>query len=746
MAVEQIKVHDLVDRAVAHRWSVPEFQRGFVWKPVQVRDLAESLWRNYPIGSLLLWHSRDAQEARVARDGMSPGSWIVDGQQRTTALAILFNRKPYWWQSAEEWNRTVQRYDVRFDVDARDDPYFRVADAVIRRTHGNRYVQMHRLLALNTDVEADRKTMTDLAREIKAEGLCDGMDATDVYSRLDQVRRIREMDVLTVAVDHELEEVVEIFARLNSKGTRIHEADIYLGIVAARTRGWVREEFLPFLGVLESFGFRVDPNLLFRSLTAIGAGRVRFKEIQESFWDSAAIGPAWERCKSAWGRLIRRLASYGVVSDDPLPTRAALVTLAALEDKFPDQTDFDPAMYWFLQASRFGRYSGSATTASEEDLRDIGKSSTQLEALTQLSKQFSPSQPFAVDDFKRDYTDGRFFTFLLYLMVFARRARNWDNVGDALAFDGRELVADYRPQWHHIFPVKYLQGHDEAAINQLANIAVIGPTINIRISAQSPMTYFDKYSISDEKLEQQFIDPAVRSATREDYPKFADCRAALLADAANEYLARLGRALESGTQSVGVSSRFVWDAGDVEIVQRPNVARPRVPVAHDADAGDEVESSEIRELQAEFWRGFIKYVKEHEPSLRLRAPFRHYLDHSIGRSGFHLTLYLRIRKRQIGCALWIDHPDSKRAFAELQKQRAAIDGEADGHLDWEELPNRHACRIAMYRDASFSDRETWPELFEWSLGRLKILSRLFAERVKALDLPAARGRVEAEKE
>jgi hypothetical protein len=45
--------------------------------------------------------------------------------------------------------------------------------------------------------------------------------------------------------------VVDIFARLNSKGTRVKEADIYLGIVAARSAGWVREQFMPFLGKLE---------------------------------------------------------------------------------------------------------------------------------------------------------------------------------------------------------------------------------------------------------------------------------------------------------------------------------------------------------------------------------------------------------------------------------------------------------------------------------------------------------------
>ena len=50
MAYEQITIREIVERAVEHKWSIPEFQRGFVWKTTQVRDLAESLWYDYPIG------------------------------------------------------------------------------------------------------------------------------------------------------------------------------------------------------------------------------------------------------------------------------------------------------------------------------------------------------------------------------------------------------------------------------------------------------------------------------------------------------------------------------------------------------------------------------------------------------------------------------------------------------------------------------------------------------------------------
>jgi len=82
---------------------------------------------------------------------------------------------------------------------------------------------------LDTLREDDQRALTDRAREIKAQGLCDGMDAMEVFTRLDRVRKLPEKGIVMVTVSHELEDVVEIFSRLNSRGTRVTEVDIYLG-------------------------------------------------------------------------------------------------------------------------------------------------------------------------------------------------------------------------------------------------------------------------------------------------------------------------------------------------------------------------------------------------------------------------------------------------------------------------------------------------------------------------------------
>ena len=540
MGYEQTKLLELVERAVSHRWSIPEFQRGFVWKPTQVRDLAESLWLDYPIGSLLVWNSGHQAQERVAVDAQRPSQWLVDGQQRTTALCVLFGRKPYWWASSDEWNKTLMRYDIRFDVDAKQPPYFWVANAGIRRAKGSRYVCLSDLLVLDTQKEQDQRQLTDMAREIKTQGLCDGMDAMEVFTRLDRVRKIREKEIVTVTIDHELEDVVEIFSRLNSRGTRVTEADIYLGVVAARNPKWVRDTFLPYLQTLKEAGFDLNPNLLFRTITGVGEKKTRFKEIPDTFWSPENIVPAWDRTRNAWKRLVARFREYGILSNDIMPTEAALVTMVSIIDKFHDDAQFNKALYWFLQASRFARYSGSGTTSLDEDLRDVQGATSLPESIDKLLRRFRHEEPVDAEDFLRDYGDSRFGRFILYLLVYKNKALDWDEHSHRIGFEGVEVLADFRPQWHHIFPKKYLEGQNNSGlVDALANIAVIGPAINIRISAKAPMDYVIRYKITSEKLEQQFIDPQFTSVPITEYDTWVRLRAGLLAKEANAFLAQL---------------------------------------------------------------------------------------------------------------------------------------------------------------------------------------------------------------
>ena len=77
---------------------VPRFQRGLKWKSSDVTELFDSLYRGYPIGSLL-FYKRSAKADRlplgplmVEAPEASEAWWVVDGQQRVTALTVGLTR------------------------------------------------------------------------------------------------------------------------------------------------------------------------------------------------------------------------------------------------------------------------------------------------------------------------------------------------------------------------------------------------------------------------------------------------------------------------------------------------------------------------------------------------------------------------------------------------------------------------------------------------------------------------------
>lgn len=86
-------VEDLVRRVVRGTVRIPSFQRGLNWTASDVLSLFDSLFRGYPVGSLLL--RKGAADAasiqmgpvRIDAPETASALWVIDGQQRLTALA-----------------------------------------------------------------------------------------------------------------------------------------------------------------------------------------------------------------------------------------------------------------------------------------------------------------------------------------------------------------------------------------------------------------------------------------------------------------------------------------------------------------------------------------------------------------------------------------------------------------------------------------------------------------------------------
>lgn len=100
LAAETRTVEDLVAEVARGAVRVPAFQRGLKWKAEDVVALFDSIYRGYPVGSILLRKGR-AEAARIQVGTLSIDApeidaalWVVDGQQRLTALTAGLLRPP----------------------------------------------------------------------------------------------------------------------------------------------------------------------------------------------------------------------------------------------------------------------------------------------------------------------------------------------------------------------------------------------------------------------------------------------------------------------------------------------------------------------------------------------------------------------------------------------------------------------------------------------------------------------------
>jgi hypothetical protein len=107
--------------------ALPDLQRPFVWEDTAARDLLDSLFVGFPVGTLVFWHTSSDNSARVLgteRPGLRATILVIDGQQRLTALYAVM-------RGVEVVGKDGSTRKITIAFRPRDGR-FEVADAAIR--------------------------------------------------------------------------------------------------------------------------------------------------------------------------------------------------------------------------------------------------------------------------------------------------------------------------------------------------------------------------------------------------------------------------------------------------------------------------------------------------------------------------------------------------------------------------------------------------------------------------------------
>jgi hypothetical protein len=495
---QTVKVKQLIDDYRFGRIVIPEFQRDYVWQKSKAPKLIDSLYRGFPVSSLLLWQS--TEETRSRRRDPRPTrasvmSWLIDGQQRVITLA-----------------RTISGdQDIEVVFNSADDE-FRLANAATRNDAN--WVRI-------ADIWDD-----EIYRNIRRN--LDGTRAADKREMaFEKVRRILDYEVpLVRMVDHTFKDAVRAFERINTLGVKLKREDIESANIAARHSGFIADKVAPFLEGLKRQGFnRLNIMHLFRACAFVarpdGRNRTPLHELEKQ-----EVLLAWNQTERATEQAISLIRSeLGLVNMDILWSGSLIVPIIAVcAITPPRQRDSKGLMGWLALATLLHRYSRSSETSLDQDLkacREDDPVGALLKNLRQL-RTILVAQP---EDFSGALAD-KSGLLALYIACMHRGIIDF--------FTGSKVILQKHVDRHHILARGQFPEPSRAIADNVANIAFIVGDVNKSIGQSGPEVYLKR--VQARVLASQCI-PSDQSLWAIDRAgEFWSARRELLAEAFNDFV------------------------------------------------------------------------------------------------------------------------------------------------------------------------------------------------------------------
>ncbi|OQY18625.1 MAG: hypothetical protein B6I36_06505 [Desulfobacteraceae bacterium 4572_35.1] len=519
-----MRVSTILDYIDNGHMALPEFQRGYVWNRDQVRGLMLSLYKQHPVGSLLVW-STESKDADFRGDGtLAPGivKLLLDGQQRITSLYGLIRGK-----APEFFDGDVNAFTgLFFNIDSEEFSFY-----MPKKMAGD---------PMWVDVT---KVMQDgIGPHVTALGT-DPVHAPNLahfVNRLNKIESIKNIEFHIEDVtgkDKTVDVVVDIFNQVNSGGTKLSKGDLALAKICAEwpeARGTMRKALDDWKKA--EYNFELD--WLLRNVNTIATGEARFSALHTI--ESEAFKQSLDQAVKICNYLLDLIsARFGLDHDRVLFGRYAFPVLThyigRVGGSISDEADIRKLLFWYLHSALWGKFSGSTESIINKDLEVLEDVDGGLDRLIEDLVLWRGDLTVKPDHFGGWSRGARFYPFL-YLLTRTGDSKDW---GLGIPLKKGLLGKNTSLEVHHIFPKAQLKkfGYDKAQINAVANFCFLTKNTNLKISDRKPEDYFKE--IEDKfpgALSSQWI-PMDRSLwTIDKYPQFLHERRKLLAAAANTLL------------------------------------------------------------------------------------------------------------------------------------------------------------------------------------------------------------------
>ena len=539
--VNSTSVENIISSIKEGEIAIPEIQRPFVWDGSKVRDLMDSLYKGFPVGYIIVWKNPDIK----LKDGtMSSGKKIlIDGQQRVTAVQAAIVG-----QEVVDSSYKKKRIIIAFNP---IDEVFEVCNPAIEKD-----VKWISDISKIFDVSFDAWEFVN--QYCEANNL--PRQQSEINKRLMRLTSIKSVNLGVTELSQALtiDEVTDIFIRINSQGVVLSQADFAMSKISSDDRyggnetrkmidyfchfmqrpadydmivnndkdfaksdalqkiKWVTKEqediYVPtYTDVLRVSFTHIFQRGKIADLVNLLSGRnfetrENVESIAEDSFKKLRQGVEAFVNETNFKRYLMIVESTGIVDSSLVRSKNVLnfgyILYLSLKDR-----DVHPAMIesivrrWIVLSMLTGRYSGSAESAIDYDIKRFTEQDPVIFLKNTETGELSDAFWNTVLVQRLDTSVASSPYFLVFLMAQVKR--------QARGFLSKQITVqsliNQRGDIHHIFPKKYLQKNGVDArkdYNQIANYAYTQSETNIKIKDDAPCDYMArmKQQVADEGI------------------------------------------------------------------------------------------------------------------------------------------------------------------------------------------------------------------------------------------------------
>lgn len=524
----QYHLQDIKDRQLV----LPEFQREFEWSRQQAKDLLDSLLKEYPTGSLLIWKTPNPPALKnLSRDKVdSRIDVLLDGQQRLTALYLLMrnNKPPYYKRIKSKndprnlhYNLKTKELKYYMKIEMESNPFWvSVVDCFADN------VKIEKIME-QADPPEDKKLKL---MAVLNENLKDLLD----------LRRY-EYSVMRVQEDASLSDALKVFDRVNTGGTPLSESDVALAYMCSNW-GSIRRNFKKKLLELEKQNFNFNLRFMVRAINAVINCRANYSSLHELEKDELKNG--WNQLDKILDYVITILKNSAYVySSSDLNTSNVLIPiigyLAQHNHEFETQAAKNKMIYWLYAALYKRRYSASVDQYLEKDLAQLEQNES-IDNLIRVLKEEEGGLEVNPSDLV-DRGVGHPLYNMMCFVIRANGAVDWANSLDL----SNPYGDSYRIERHHIFPRAVLakEGYDTGnpddynLVHQIANRIPLTKQGNLEIFDRPPAEYFPQVEKkSPGNLEKCLVPQNKKLWEVKNYKLFLKKRRELITEGINQFM------------------------------------------------------------------------------------------------------------------------------------------------------------------------------------------------------------------